>query len=61
LRRAWNAELSSHPVRHHDAIVFLYAFDLIELNGGDLRRDPLEVQKATLASVLAKAAQDWGR
>ena len=35
--------------------VFLYAFDLIELNGDDLRRDPLEARKATLASVLAKA------
>jgi bifunctional non-homologous end joining protein LigD len=35
--------------RHHDASVFLYAFDLIELNGDDLRRDPLEVRKATLA------------
>jgi ATP-dependent DNA ligase len=33
----------------------LYAFDLIELNGDDLRRDPLEVRKATLASVIAKA------
>jgi bifunctional non-homologous end joining protein LigD len=31
------------------------AFDLIELNGDDLRRDPLEVRKATLASVPAKA------
>jgi len=36
--------------------VFLYAFDLIELNGDDLRRDPLVVRKATLASVLAKTA-----
>ena len=35
--------------------VFLYTFDLIELNGDDLRRDPFEVRKATLASVLAKA------
>ena len=34
---------------------FVYAFDLIELNGDDLRRDPLEVRKATLRSVLAKA------
>src|SRR5262245_62392911 len=42
--------------RRHDASVFLYAFDLIELNGDDLRREPLEVRKATLASVLAKAA-----
>jgi ATP-dependent DNA ligase len=41
--------------RRHDATVFLYAFDLIELNGDDLRRDPLEVRKATLVSVLAKA------
>jgi ATP dependent DNA ligase domain len=39
-----------------DADVFLYAFDLIELNGDDMRRGPLEVCKATLASVLAKAA-----
>ena len=39
--------------RRHDATVFLYAFDLIELNGDDLRREPLEVRKATLASVLA--------
>jgi bifunctional non-homologous end joining protein LigD len=39
-----------------DEIVFLYAFDLIELDGDDLRRDPLVVRKATLASVLARAA-----
>jgi ATP dependent DNA ligase domain len=35
---------------------FLYAFDLVELDGDDLRRDPLAVRKATLASVLARAA-----
>ena len=35
--------------------MFLHAFDLIELNGDDLQRDPLEVRKAALASVLAKA------
>src|SRR5262245_38111495 len=28
--------------RRVDASVFLYAFDLIELNGDDLRRDPIE-------------------
>jgi hypothetical protein len=39
--------------RQHDGNVFLYAFDLIELNGDDLRRDPLEVRKATLASIPA--------
>jgi bifunctional non-homologous end joining protein LigD len=42
--------------RRHDASVFLYAFDLIEWNGDDLRREPLAIRKATLASVLAKAA-----
>ena len=42
--------------RHHDTDVFMWAFDLIELNGNDLRRDPLNVRKATLASVLARAA-----
>jgi ATP-dependent DNA ligase len=42
--------------RRHDDSTFLYAFDLIELNGDDMRRDPLEVRKATLRSTLAKAA-----
>lgn len=36
--------------------MFLYAFDLIELDGDDLRRDPLAVRKATLASLLRRAA-----
>src|SRR6266851_2119789 len=40
--------------RHHDASVFLYAFDLVELDGDDLRRDPLNVRKATLASLLKR-------
>jgi bifunctional non-homologous end joining protein LigD len=34
----------------------MWAFDLIELNGDDLRPDPLQVRKATLASILAKAS-----
>jgi ATP-dependent DNA ligase len=41
--------------RRHDATVFLYAFDLIELDGDDLRSDPLAVRKTTLASLLARA------
>jgi bifunctional non-homologous end joining protein LigD len=32
--------------------VFLCAFDLLELDGKDLRREPFEVRKATLASLL---------
>ena len=35
---------------------FLYHFYLIELNGDDLRRDPLAVRKATLASLLPRGA-----
>ena len=41
--------------RRHDASVFLYAFDLVELDGDDLRREPLAVRKATLASLLRRA------
>src|SRR4051812_15121007 len=40
----------------NDGGVFLYAFDLMELDGEDLRREPLEERKATLASVIARAA-----
>jgi ATP-dependent DNA ligase len=39
-----------------DESVFMWGFDLIELNGDDLRRDPLAVRKATLLDVLARAA-----
>ncbi len=42
--------------RRYDKTVFLYAFDLIKLTGDDLRREPLEVRRATLASVLVRAA-----
>jgi bifunctional non-homologous end joining protein LigD len=39
--------------RKHDArAAFLYAFDLVELDGVDLRREPIETRKATLASLL---------
>jgi len=52
-----NGVASFDFVRHQRANerIFLYAFDLIELNGDDLRRDPLEARKATLASIVAKA------
>jgi hypothetical protein len=36
-------------------MALLYAFDLLELNGDDLRQEPIEVRKATLASVLRKS------
>jgi ATP-dependent DNA ligase len=42
--------------RQNDESVFMWAFDLIELDGDDLRLDPLEVRKATLATIIAKTA-----
>ncbi len=39
----------------HDARVFLYAFDLIELGGKDRRRDQLIVRKRELGQLLADA------
>jgi bifunctional non-homologous end joining protein LigD len=41
--------------RRDDRRVFLYAFDLIELNGEDLRREPIEHRKAALARLLRHA------
>src|SRR3954467_1214074 len=40
--------------RRNEPRAFLHAFDLLELNGTDLRREPIEVRKATLASILRK-------
>jgi ATP-dependent DNA ligase len=43
--------------RRHDEDVFMWAFDLIELDGDDLRREPLERRKGALARMLARAAE----
>jgi len=40
----------------HDGDVFMWTFDLIELNGDDLRKGPLATRKATLERILAQAA-----
>src|SRR6516164_2226590 len=42
------------PLRYrtHDHAAVLCAFDLLELDGADLRRQPLEHRKATLAELL---------
>ena len=42
--------------RRADGHVFLYAFDLIELDGDDLRREPIERRKVLLVRLLAKAS-----
>jgi bifunctional non-homologous end joining protein LigD len=36
--------------------VFMWAFDLIEVNDADLRRDPLEKRKAALRVMLSRAS-----
>jgi ATP-dependent DNA ligase len=42
--------------RRDDHNVFMWVFDLIELDGDDLRLEPLHARKATLGSVLMRAA-----
>jgi ATP-dependent DNA ligase len=41
--------------RRQDRAVTLCAFDLIELDGEDLRREPIEVRKSTLKGLLRRA------
>src|SRR6187401_3425589 len=41
--------------RRNEQKAFLYAFDLLELDGADMRREPIEVRKAALASILRKS------
>jgi ATP dependent DNA ligase domain len=43
--------------RRADGTVFLFAFDLLELNGQDLRREPLELRKRELGKLLRWAVQ----
>ena len=41
--------------RRHDQDVVLCAFDLLELNGQDLRKAPIEERKRTLAKLLRRS------
>ena len=41
--------------RRNEWSVFLVAFDLLGLNGRDLRREPIEIRKAGLARLLRNA------
>ncbi|MEA2957295.1 MAG: bifunctional non-ous end joining protein LigD [Alphaproteobacteria bacterium] len=56
-----NGVAAFHLLRHrrNEPKAFLYAFDLLELNGTDLRREPIDVRKATLASILRKSRQAY--
>ena len=53
----WHWEQGTNVLRRrrNEVEAFLYAFDLLELDGTDLRREPIETRKATLASILRKA------
>jgi bifunctional non-homologous end joining protein LigD len=42
-------------LRYGRGEALLYVFDLLELDGRDLRREPIELRKATLAKLLRKA------
>jgi hypothetical protein len=43
---------------HHEAPeVFLFAFDLLELDGWDIRREPWETTRKTLGSLLRRAGE----
>ena len=55
LRRKGSDFVPVAPSPPERAKAFLYAFDLVELNGADLRREPIEVRKAMLASILRKS------
>jgi bifunctional non-homologous end joining protein LigD len=44
--------------RRNDRSVFLYAFDLLELDGRDLRREPIEIRKVALLKLLRRS--DYG-
>jgi hypothetical protein len=59
-----NFALNRIRYRRHDGSVFLYAFDLIELNGDDLRREPLDWLKSknpASEAVRREREEDWDR
>jgi bifunctional non-homologous end joining protein LigD len=47
-----NGLASFHMLRRKNGPAFLYAFDLIELDGQDLLRQPIEERKRALAKLL---------
>jgi bifunctional non-homologous end joining protein LigD len=53
VRGGWISDFEKLHLRANDHEVFLYAFDLLELNGEGWRDQPLEKRKATLGRPLA--------
>ena len=41
--------------RRNETGAFMFAFDLLELDGVDMRREPIETRKASLASIVRKS------
>jgi ATP-dependent DNA ligase len=48
------SDFSGLHTRRHDDEVQLYAFDILALEGEDLRKLPLSMRKTNLARVLAR-------
>jgi hypothetical protein len=53
-RRRWRADFNALHSRKHDDEVQLYAFDILALEGEDLRGLPLSMRKTNLARLLAR-------
>ena len=53
--RGFGRKSSAPPPPPERAQAFLYAFDLLELNGTDLRREPIEVRKRLWATSFGRA------
>jgi ATP-dependent DNA ligase len=56
VRDGWYCLFRADPNWETDHGVFMYAFDLIELDGEDMRREPLELRKVTLNVLLGRRA-----
>jgi hypothetical protein len=52
------ADFNALQSRRHDDKVWLYAFDILTLDGEDLRGLPLSIRKSNLARLLARRRPD---
>jgi ATP-dependent DNA ligase len=55
VRQIRDAGLQSHSLKEHDQQVSLIAFDLVELNGEHVRREPLVKRKGKLQQLVRSA------
>ena len=52
------SDFNALPSRNHDHEVQLYAFDILAMDGGDLRDLPLHLRKTNLERLLARRPDD---